>query len=207
MIAFLRGRLNEIGSDHVVLETSGGTGYEVFCHLRTLASLHGTLGDEVALHVHTSVSDDAIRLYGFATTEELRLFKLLIGVERIGPKAALGILGRAELTVMVRAIRAGDAALVATVPGIGPKTAERVILELRGKLDGVDVIGVPVTGPPAASHAGAMAVQGLMSLGFREPHAREAVAAALAETDGAPLDVTALVAAALRRLDATPAGR
>lgn len=205
MIAFLRGRLEEIGADHVVLETSGGTGYEVFCHLRTLASLHGRLGDEATLHIHTSVSDDAIRLYGFATTDELRLFKLLIGVERIGPKAALGILGRAELPVMVRAIRAGDAALVATVPGIGPKTAERVILELRGKLDGVDVIGVPVA--PAASTAGDMAVQGLMSLGFREPQARAAVAAALTESEGADRDVTALVALALRRLDATPAGR
>ncbi|MBV8528821.1 MAG: Holliday junction branch migration protein RuvA [Candidatus Dormibacteraeota bacterium] len=205
MIAFLRGRLEEIASDHVVLETSGGTGYEVFCHLRTLASLHGRLGDEATLHIHTSVSDDAIRLYGFATTDELRLFKLLIGVERIGPKAALGILGRAELPVMVRAIRAGDAALVATVPGIGPKTAERVILELRGKLDGVDVIGVPVA--PAASTAGDMAVQGLMSLGFREPQAREAVAAALAASEGADRDVTALVARALRRLDATPVAR
>lgn len=205
MIAFLRGRLEEIASDHVVLETSGGTGYEVFCHLRTLASLHGRLGEETTLHIHTSVSDDAIRLYGFATTDELRLFKLLIGVERIGPKAALGILGRAELPVMVRAIRAGDAALVATVPGIGPKTAERVILELRGKLDGVDVIGVPVA--PAANTAGDMAVQGLMSLGFREPQARAAVGAALAESEGADRDVTALVALALRRLDATPAGR
>ena len=207
MIAFLRGRLEEIGSDHVVLETSGGTGYEVFCHLRTLASLHGRLGEEATLHIHTSVSDDAIRLYGFASTDELRLFKLLIGVERIGPRAALGILGRAELAVMVRAIRAGDAALVATVPGIGPRTAERVILELRGKLDGVDVIGVPVAGPPATSTAADMAVQGLMSLGFREAQAREAVAAAVMESEDADRDVTALVAAALRRLDAAPAGR
>src|SRR5207253_7874404 len=91
----------------------------------------------VTLRVHTAVSDDAIRLFGFSTGDELRLFRLLIGVERIGPKAALGILGRAELPVMVRAIRGGDAALVATVPGIGRKTAERVILELRDKLDGI----------------------------------------------------------------------
>ena len=207
MIAFLRGRLNEIGSDQVVLETSGGTGYEVFCHLRTLASLHGRTGDEVSLHVHTSVSDDAIRLYGFATTDELRLFKLLIGVERIGPKAALGILGRAELPVLVRAIRSGDVALVASVPGIGRKTAERVILELRDKLDDVDLAGIPLTGPPAARQTGDLAVQGLMGLGFRESQAREAVAAALTEPGSAGHDVTALVAAALRRLDAAPAAR
>ena len=206
MIALIRGRLAEIGEDHVVLETSGGTGYEVFCHLRTLASLNGRLGAEVSVHVHTSVSDDAIRLYGFASTDELRLFKLLIGVERIGPKAALGILGRAELPVMLRAIRAGDVALVATVPGIGRKTAERVILELRDKLDGLTVAGVPVA-VPLANHAADTAVQGLMGLGFREAQAREAVAAALAADGAEDLDATALVAAALRRLDATSAVR
>ncbi|HEX6537807.1 MAG TPA: Holliday junction branch migration protein RuvA [Candidatus Dormibacteraeota bacterium] len=207
MIALLRGRLAEIGEEHVVLETSGGTGYEVFCHLRMLASLHGRLGDEVSLHVHTSVSDDAIRLYGFSSTDELRLFKLLIGVERIGPKAALGILGRAELPVMLRAIRAGDVALVATVPGIGRKSAERVILELRDKLDGLTVAGIAAAGPPAANQAADTAVQGLMGLGFREAQAREAVAASLAADAGDGLDATALVAAALRRLDATPAAR
>src|SRR5439155_15725667 len=95
----------------------------------------------VTLHVHTAVSDDAIRLFGFVTAEELRLFRLLLGVERIGPRAALGILGRAELPTLVRALRAGDAKLVATVPGIGPKTAERVVLELRGRLDGLALPG------------------------------------------------------------------
>lgn len=200
MIALLRGRLAEIASDQVVLETSGGAGYEVFCHLRTLASLHGRLGDEVSLHVHMSVSDDAIRLYGFTSTDELRLFKLLIGVERIGPKAALGILGRAELPVMLRAIRGGDAALVATVPGIGRKTAERVILELRDKLDGLSVPGAPALGPPPRHEAADTAVLGLVGLGFREPQAREAVSAAVAAGDDAA-DPTALVAAALRRLD------
>lgn len=206
MIALVRGRLAEIATDHVVLETSGGTGYEVFCHLRTLASLHGRGGDDLCLHVHTSVSDDAIRLYGFTSTEELRLFKLLIGVERIGPKAALGILGRAELPVMLRAIRAGDVALVATVPGIGRKTAERVILELRDKVDGLSVAGVPLVAP-ARPEAGDTAVQGLMGLGFREAQARVAVAAALAADGTDAHDVTALVAAALRHLDATAATR
>lgn len=206
MIALLRGRLAELATDHVVLDTSGGTGYEVFCHLRTLASLHGRLGDEVSLHVHTSVSDDAIRLYGFSSTDELRLFKLLIGVERIGPKAALGILGRAELPVMLRAIRSGDVALVATVPGIGRKTAERVILELRDKVEGLSLDGAPAI-VPAQREAGDTAVQGLMGLGFREAQARAAVAAAVAGDGEEAHDVTALVAAALRHLDATAATR
>ena len=207
MIALVRGRLAEITTDHVVIDTAGGTGYEVFCHLRTLASLHGRMGEEVSLHVHTSVADDAIRLFGFASPEELRLFKQLIGVERIGPKAALGILGRAELAAMVRAIRGGDVALVATVPGIGRKTAERVILELRDKLDGLAIPGEVLVPAPAQRAAADTAVEGLVGLGFRESQARQAVSAALAAADGTSPDVAALVAAALRRLDAAGAPR
>lgn len=204
MIAMLRGRVAAVEDDVVILDVNG-VGYAVQCHLRTAVSLHGAGGD-VTLHIHTSVSDDAIRLYGFATGEELRLFRLLIGVERIGPKAALGILGRADLTTMVRALRSGDAALVATVPGIGVKTAERVVLELRGKLDQLALPGDTATpAAAAAQEAIRSAVDGLATMGFREAAARDAVQAAL--RDGAePLDVAALVAAALRRLDMVAAG-
>jgi Holliday junction DNA helicase RuvA len=204
MIAMLRGRVVAVEDDVVTLDVNG-VGYAVQCHLRTAVSLHGSSG-EVTLHVHTSVTDDAIRLYGFTTTEELRLFRLLIAVERIGPKAALGILGRADLTTMVRALRSGDAAMVATVPGIGAKTAERVVLELRGKLDRLALPGDTAT-PVAAAAEQAIraAVDGLATMGFRESAARDAVQAAL--RDGTePLDVAALVAAALRRLDMVAAG-
>ena len=204
MIALLRGRIAGIDDDVVTIDVNG-VGYAVQCHLRTAVSLHGTGGD-VTLHVHTSVSDDAIRLYGFTTAEELRLFRLLIGVERIGPKAALGILGRADLATMVRALRSGDAAMVATVPGIGPKTAERVVLELRGRLDHLALPGDVAEGGVAAEQdAARAAVDGLATLGFRESAARDAVQAALREGTE-PLDVAALVAAALRRLDMVAAG-
>ncbi|HEY8756303.1 MAG TPA: Holliday junction branch migration protein RuvA [Candidatus Dormibacteraeota bacterium] len=204
MIALLRGRVAAVDDDLVTLDVNG-VGYAVQCHLRTAVGLHGSTGD-VTLHVHTSVSADAIRLYGFATAEELRLFRLLIAVERIGPKAALGILGRADLTTMVRALRSGDAAMVATVPGIGLKTAERVVLELRDKLDGLALPGDTATaGEAAAQQAIRAAVDGLATMGFREATARDAVKAAL--RDGAePLDVAALVAASLRRLDMVAAG-
>lgn len=204
MIALLRGRVAAVDDDLVTLDVNG-VGYAVQCHLRTAVGLHGTSG-EVTLHVHTSVSADAIRLYGFASPEELRLFRLLIAVERIGPKAALGILGRADLTTMVRALRSGDAAMVATVPGIGLKTAERVVLELRDKLDGLALPGDTATPiEAAAEQAIRAAVDGLATMGFRESSARDAVKAAL--RDGAePLDVAALVAAALRRLDMVAAG-
>ena len=201
MIALLRGQVAAVDDGWAVVET-GGVGYEVFCHLRTLATLHErrAAGQTVALHIHTGVSDDAIRLYGFLASEELRLFRLLLGVERIGPKAALGILGRAELPTLVRALRAGDAALVTTVPGIGRKTAERVVLELRDKLDGIALPGDQEQPHAVEEKALAAAVEGLKGLGFRDAEARAAVADALAEADG-DAEVGAIVGAALRRLD------
>ena len=203
MIARLRGRVVVSDTDHVVLEASG-VGYQVQCHLRTLAALHEMGDREVTLHVHTSVTDDAIRLYGFLGRDELRLFRLLIGVERIGPKAALSILGRAELPAMVRAIRDGDVALLATVPGIGRRTAERVILELRDRLAEI-ALSLEPAAPTAAAQAIEAAVAGLVGLGFRESEARPAVRAALAGAGEADGDVTALVGRALRLLDVAPA--
>jgi holliday junction DNA helicase RuvA len=204
VIALLRGSVASVDGDVVTLDVNG-VGYAVQCHLRTAVALHDS-PDPVTLHVHTSVSADAIRLYGFSSAEELRLFRLLIAVERIGPKAALSILGRADLATLVRALREGDAAMLATVPGIGAKTADRVVLELRDKLDGLTLPGD--TAPrveAAAEQAVRAAVDGLATMGFRENAARDAVRAAL--SDGtAPLDVAALVAAALRRLDMVTAG-
>lgn len=199
MIALLRGRILAMDDDGVVLETPSGVGYQVFCHLRTSTALRGSR-DDVVLHIHTSVADDAIRLFGFATAEELRLFRLLLTVERIGPKAALGILGRAELPTLVRAIRSGDAGLVGTVPGIGPKTAQRVILELRGKLDGFVIPGEAALPALAEREVSSTAVEGLRGLGFRESEARAAVAAVSGGL-GDEASVSDVVAAALRHLD------
>lgn len=198
MISLLRGRIASVDDDGVVLETASGVGYQVFCHLRTLTALGDR--DEVVLHVHTSVADDAIRLFGFATIEELRLFRLLLTVERIGPKAALGILGRAELPTLVRAIRSGDAGLVGTVPGIGPKTAQRVILELRGKLDVFALPGDAALPAPELREVSATAVEGLRGLGFREPEAKAAVAAVSGNLPE-NASVSDVVGAALRHLD------
>jgi holliday junction DNA helicase RuvA len=205
VIALLHGRVAELDGATAVIDT-GGVGYEVHCHLRSLAALHerSVGGAPVTLHIHTGVSEDAIRLYGFLSVAELRLFRLLLGVERIGPKAALGILGRAELPTLVRALRSDDVALLATVPGIGRKTAERIVLELRGRLDGMSLPGDGAAPAPGQATVPA-AVEGLVALGFREAEARAAVAAAVAECgpDGA---VGPLVAAALRRLDRAAEG-
>jgi holliday junction DNA helicase RuvA len=203
MIALLSGRVAALDGSTAIIDT-GGVGYEVGCHLRTIAALHEwSVGEvPVTLHIHTSVSADAIRLYGFLGGAELRLFRLLLGVERIGPKAALGILGRADLPTLVRALRSGDAALLATVPGIGRKTAERIVLELRDRLDDMALPGDGAASAPEQRTVAA-AVEGLVALGFRESEARAAVAAGLAES-GTEAAVGALVAAALRRLDRVP---
>jgi Holliday junction DNA helicase RuvA len=199
VIALLRGRIVALDDDGVVLETPSGVGYQVFCHLRTLTALRDVGGDAM-LHIHTSVADDAIRLFGFPTAAELRLFRLLLQVERIGPKAALGILGRAELPTLVRAIRSGDAGLVGTVPGIGPKTAQRVILELQGKLDSFVLPGESPLPLPEVHQVSATAIDGLRSLGFREAEAKQAVAA-VSPALPAEATVSDVVAAALRHLD------
>ncbi len=200
MIAQLRGAVAALTDEWVVLDV-GGVGYRVFVHPRTGAWLRGEPGP-VVLHTHTAVRDDAISLYGFPSAEELACFRLLIGVERIGPKAALAILARAEWPVLVQAIQAGEAVILAAVPGIGPKTAARVILELRGKMDGLDARLPAAAGgasPPARTLRDS-AVAVLAGLGFSTAQARAAVAAAAAG-DAEPAGLEQLVAAALRRLD------
>jgi len=199
VIAQLRGAVSAVTDEWVVLDV-GGVGYRVFVHPRTGAWLRGQSA-AVLLHIHTAVRDDAISLYGFPTAEELACFRLLIGVERIGPKAALAILARAEWPVLVQAIQAGEAVILAAVPGIGPKTAARVILELRGKLDGLDARVPAAAGaaPPVARALTDSAVGVLTGLGFSTAQARGAVAAAVAAAEPAGLEE--LVAAALRRLD------
>lgn len=200
MIAMLRGRVAAIDDDRLTVDCNG-VGYEVFCHLRTIAAVHQDgKGGEITLHIHTAVSDDAIRLYGFMTAAELRFYRLLLGVERIGPKAALGILGRSEMQQMVTAIKNGDAGLVATVPGVGRKTAERVILELRDKLADFTWQDTQVSAVGRAHSGVEAAVSGLVGLGFREAEARAAVEQAKS-TIGADADVAVLVSAALRHLD------
>jgi Holliday junction DNA helicase RuvA len=197
MFAHLRGHVVRRETDSIVVDVNG-VGYEVFCTIRTAAKL--SAGETADLHIHTSVSDDAIRLYGFVELNELRFFRLLIGVERIGPKAALAILGRAELDVMSRAITAGDATLLSSVPGIGRKTAERLILELRDKLSWLSPSAdqvLPINGAPVSSAAEG-AIVALVGLGFKNEAARKAVEATGVEAGD---DTTSIVSAALRVLD------
>lgn len=181
MIASLRGSVARVDDEWVVIEV-GGVGYQVYVHPRTAAQLLGEEG-EVTLQIHTVVREDAISLFGFLTQEELVFFRYLLTVERIGPKAALAILARAEWPSLVAAIINEDHALLASVPGIGSKTAQRIVLELKGRVDQLAMPGATATlvdtGP-----LGERATAALVALGFPAGEARRAVAETVRETAG-----------------------
>ena len=134
MIAHLRGRLIAKRPNQAVVEVAG-VGYDVTITIPTFSDLPAA-GSEVALHIYTHVREDAIALFGFLRVEEKHLFEKLIQVSGIGPKLAITILSGMPAAEMVSAIRAGDIARLTRIPGIGKKTAERMLLELRDKLEG-----------------------------------------------------------------------
>lgn len=206
MIASLRGRVIRVEDEWAVLEV-GGVGYQVFVHSRTGAVLRAERG-EVCLQVHTVVREDAISLYGFQDPEELACFRFLLGVERIGPKAALAILARAEWPDLVEAIVAENYQLLAAVPGVGARTAKRIVLELKGRVDGLARPGGTPT-PAPLSGLGDRAVDALVGSGFAAAAAHRAVSLEMAEvdTDGrAERTIEDVVAGALRRLAPGTAG-
>jgi holliday junction DNA helicase RuvA len=201
VIATLRGRVSHVGPETMVVEV-GGVGYLVTVPGRLLTGLAGA-GVDVYLHVHTYVREDQISLYGFSSVEDREFFELLMSVKGIGPKAALGMISQAETTMLKKAVFQEDQALLATVPGIGVKTAARVILELRDKLKEEYLAGGPAENGARAATSGTpgvaeAAVRALTSLGYREPEARRVVAGMEVEED-TPLETT--VAGALKALD------
>lgn len=192
MIASIRGTLLSIGVDHAVVET-GGVGFLIYAPRPVLGAL-GALGGEVRFYTHLHIREDLLALYGFATVEQRTLFDQLLGVSGIGPKVALNLLSSAPPDDLRMAIAAGDTARLARVPGIGKKTAERLVLELRGKLD---LKGAPV---PAGATPALMAVNSelgemLVSLGFSSGEASAAIAALPADT---PADLEERLRLALR---------
>ncbi|HEV2785266.1 MAG TPA: Holliday junction branch migration protein RuvA [Solirubrobacteraceae bacterium] len=136
MIALVRGEVALRRADHVVVLT-GGVGYRLAVSAETLRQVPA-VGKQVTLHSQLVVRDDALALYGFATEEERDLFLALIGVQSVGPKVALAVLSGGTPRELVTALAAGDAARLQAVPGIGKRTAERIIVELREKVGGAD---------------------------------------------------------------------
>lgn len=169
MIALVRGQVAVRRPGEVVVDC-GGVGYRLAVSAQTLAHV-AAVGELVTLHSHLVVRDDALALYGFATEEERELFLLLLGVQAVGPKVALAVLSGASLRELIGALAAGDAARFQAVPGIGKRTAERIIVELREKVG-----AVPDDDPIVISRGDdphLLARDGLVGLGFSVQEAAE----------------------------------
>ncbi len=172
MIAHLRGRLIAKHPNQAIVE-AGGVGYDVVISVPTFSDLPAA-GAEVALHIHTHVREDAIALFGFLRPEEKQLFEKLISVSGIGPKLAITILSGMPANEMVSAIRGNDIARLTRIPGIGKKTAERMTLELRDKLEQFGA--APAAAP--ASPVEEDVISALVNLGYQRGMAERALAAA-----------------------------
>ena len=194
MITFLRGELLAAHPTRIVVAING-VGYEVLVPLSSYERLPKA-GEEVRILTHLHVTDDAMVLYGFMTEEERSLFRILIGVSGIGPKAAIGILSGISPKNFRAAVREGSATLLATVPGIGKKKAERLIVELRDKIGAVEA-EEGVHRPSLEEAVISDAALALVSLGFTQARAQKAVGAAL-EKLGKADDVGTLIREALR---------
>ena len=138
MIALVRGEVAVRRPDHVVVDVAG-VGYRLAVSAETLRAVP-SVGSPVTLHSHLIVRDDALALFGFATEEERELFLLLLGVQSVGPKMALGVLSGGTPHDLSAALAAGDAAFFQAVPGIGKRTAERIVVELRDKVDAPSIV-------------------------------------------------------------------
>ena len=201
MIARLEGTLVEKHPTRVVLDV-GGVGYEIFIPVTTFYELP-EVGKTVALRIHTHVREDALQLFGFRSARERAIFELLIRTNGVGPKLAQSILSGIEAERLVEAIRGGQVAVLKSVPGLGVKKAERLIMELRDRVDQLDAeegapAGVPVALPPG-DERGEEAISALVNLGYSRNQAESAVEKARGNAgDEAPLE--SLIREALRGL-------
>jgi len=176
MIAFLRGETAMIEEDRVIIDV-GNIGYEVYMPVSSLKRI-GQTGSEIMVYTHLAVREDGAVLYGFLSRDELSMFRLLIGVSGIGPKGALGILSGMSATDLRFAILSDDVKRISTAPGIGRKTAQKLILELKDKIDFAGTLSPEETGTAAAEagdDARSDAVQALMALGYSGTDALKAV--------------------------------
>ena len=175
MIAHLRGRLLEKHPTHLILEAAG-VGYEVAISVPSFSGLPSE-GSEVSLYVHTHVREDVLALYGFVRREEKQLFERLIAVSGIGPKLAMTVLSGIAPDALVTALRGNDLTALTRIPGVGKKTAERMVLELRDKLEGLTAAPTP----PPASRMEEDVISALVNLGYQRSAAEDATKRAVAK--------------------------
>ena len=197
MIAHIEGTLSDKGIDYVVID-AGGVGFELSVSANTLSNCPSN-GERLKLHTYLAVREDAMELFGFATKEEKKMFLRLIGVSGIGPRTALGILSALSVHDISVALVTGDANTLAKAPGIGKKTAQRLVLELKDKVDNDELTSAASPGAafiPAAQSAEAEAIEALMALGYPSNEAAKAVSAVAGQSDKSG----DLIFLALRRL-------
>jgi len=196
VISSVRGPVLSVGLDHAVIEV-GGVGLAVFTTPGTLATLRRD--EESRLVTSLVVREDSLTLYGFSDRETNELFTLLQKVSGVGPRLALSILAVLEPESLCRALADGDTTALRRVPGVGQKSAERLVLELRDKVDKVGA-GAGVTAAPVAVSGRDHVVEALVGLGFAAKQAEQAVDSVLAENGSGPVDTSATLRTALRRL-------
>lgn len=188
MIARLRGILLSKAPNQAVVECAG-VGYDIAISVATFSALPAE-GAEARLHIHTHVREDQIALFGFAEIPEKQLFEKLLTISGIGPKLAITVLSGIDSARLVTAIRGGDHATLTRIPGIGKKTAERVVLELKDKLDDLAIAPLEAAkGGVRLGSVGEDALSALVNLGYQRPIAQRAVEAALSKEPNAEFDV------------------
>lgn len=203
MIGKLKGLVDAIGEAHCIIDVNG-VGYEVQASARTLRDM--AIGAEVSLTIDTHVREDAIRLYGFASEVERNWFRTLQGVQGVGAKVALGVLGVLGPQDLANAIAMADWAAVGQTPGVGKKIAQRIVTELKDKAPALSVAGLNVPaaavatgGKAAQGHAAAEAISALCNLGYQPAQASQAVATA-AQALGEDADTANLIRQGLKAL-------
>ncbi len=189
MIGRLAGRIVDDSADGMLVIDVGGVGYEVMVPLGTVGRL-AVEGGLVTVYVHTHVREDALLLYGFASLDDRATFRLLTGISAIGPKIAMSILGAVTIPDLALAVTRGETTRLTKIPGVGKKTAERIVLELKDKLVApkASPAGATSSASPAAQAGKAELVHGALTrMGFRPAEAERAIASLGSRIDSAPI--------------------
>jgi Holliday junction DNA helicase RuvA len=199
VITSVRGALTVRELDRVTIEV-GGVGLDIAVSMQTLAKLP-QVGSEVALHTYLNVREDALQLFGFRSVEERQAFLLCLSVQQVGPKLAMSILSAIDAEGLAHAVRDGDHARLRKIPGVGQKTAERLVLELKDKLDRARPPGASSAKPGGPTGPAATVAAALVNLGYKAAEAERAAKEAVSAGDQAgESDVSALLTRALRAL-------
>ena len=203
MISYIKGELAGVTEEKAIIE-AGGIGYGIYMPGKDLAQLPG-IGEQLKIHTYLNVREDAMQLFGFLTGDELEVFRLLITVNGIGPKGGLGILSALSADELRFAVMAGDVKAITAAPGIGKKTAERLILDLKDKLKMEDILErqpeeADLRSGTVGNDMQTEAVEALVSLGYGSAESLRAVREAVKENQETELGAEALLKIALKKM-------